>query len=87
MTDSLGLSIGATNLAAARVGHPPVTRRSVVTLFGDRAPQVGVESENTGSSEPGLTLSGFVDRLGEPAPIVAGGRLHPQRRPSAARRT
>ena len=42
MSDALGLSIGATNLVAARVGRPPVMRRAVLTLFADRAPEVGV---------------------------------------------
>ena len=37
MNDSLGLSIGMTNLVAARIGRPPVMRRSVLTLFNDRA--------------------------------------------------
>ena len=32
MSDPLGLSIGTTNLVAARVGNQPVTRRSVLTL-------------------------------------------------------
>ena len=44
MSDSLGLSIGMTNLVAARIGRPPVMRRSVLTLFNDRAPEVGVPS-------------------------------------------
>ena len=46
MSDSLGLSIGMTNLVAARMGRPPVMRRSVLTVFDDRAPEVGVPSEN-----------------------------------------
>ena len=33
MTEPLGLSIGTTNLVAARVGRPPVTRRSILNLF------------------------------------------------------
>ena len=39
MSDPLGLSIGTTNLVAARVGDQPVTRRSVLTLFSHRAPK------------------------------------------------
>ena len=34
MSDPLGLSIGTTNLVAARVGNQPVIRRSVLTLAG-----------------------------------------------------
>ena len=46
MSDSLGLSIGMTNLVAARIGRPPVMRRSILTLFSDRAPEVGVPDQN-----------------------------------------
>ncbi len=65
MTDSLGLSIGMTNLVAAREGRQPVIRRSILTLHNDRAPDVG---EYTGS---GLPLAGFVERVGDPVPLVA----------------
>ncbi|MGB5150798.1 MAG: Hsp70 family protein, partial [Mycobacterium sp.] len=71
MSDALGLSVGMTNLVAARNGRPPVTRRSVLTLFTDRAPEVGVPSENPKLSQPGLVLGGFVDRVGDPVPLVA----------------
>ncbi|CAA0108041.1 Chaperone protein DnaK [Mycolicibacterium vanbaalenii] len=71
MTEPLGLSIGMTHLVAARVGRAPVMRRSILTLFDDRAPEVGVP---TGS---GLVLSGFVDRVGDPVPLVAAdGSAH-----------
>ncbi len=77
MTDSLGLSIGMTNLVAARVGSPPVMRRSVLTLLHDRAPEVGIPSENPNLNQPGLVLSGFVDRVGDPVPLVAAdGSAH-----------
>jgi hypothetical protein len=52
MSDPLGLSIGTTNLVAARVGNPPITRRSVL-------------------GRPGQMLSGFVERVGDPVPLVA----------------
>lgn len=65
MTDSLGLSIGMTNLVAAREGRQPVIRRSIFTLHNDRAPEVG---EYPGS---GLPLAGFVERVGDPVPLVA----------------
>ena len=67
MSDPLGLSIGTTNLVAARVGNEPVIRRSVLTRFGHAAPQVGVPSAHTG----GVVLSGFVERVGDPVPLVA----------------
>lgn len=66
MSGPLGLSIGTTNLVAARVGNQPVSRRSVLTLSTDRTPQVGVPV-----SGPGVTLSGFVERVGDPVPLVA----------------
>ena len=71
MSDSLGLSIGTTNLVAARIGRAPVMRRSVLTLFDDRAPEVGVPGENLNLNQPGLVLSGFVERVGDPVPLVA----------------
>lgn len=71
MSDSLGLSIGVANVVAARVGSAPVTRRSVLTLFGHRPPEVGVPEDNPNLSEPGLVLRGFIERIGDPAPFVA----------------
>ena len=71
MTDFLGLSIGMTNLVAARVGAAPVTRRAVLTLYPNRAPEVGVPAENPNLTEPGVVLSGFVERVGDPVPLVA----------------
>ena len=41
MRGCLGLSVGATNLAAV-ADQAPIVRRSVLTLFGDRRPEVGV---------------------------------------------
>jgi hypothetical protein len=70
MTDPLGLSIGTTNLVAAPVGAPPVSRRAVLTLYPNRVPEVGVASENPNLTEPGVVLSGFVERFGDPAPLA-----------------
>ena len=67
MSDPLGLSIGTTNLVAARVGNQPVIRRSVLTLFGHAAPEVGMPSPHT----DGMVLGGFVERVGDPVPLVA----------------
>jgi len=71
MTDSLGLSIGMTNLVAARVGAAPVTRRAVLTLYPNRAPEVGLPAENPNLTGPGVVLTGFVERVGDPVPLVA----------------
>ncbi len=59
---SLGLAVGATNLAGTGDGQRPVIRPSAVTL------------------ERGLTLTGFVDRVGDPVPMVAqdGSRHRPE---------
>ena len=67
-TEPLGLSVGTTNLVAARGGAAPVTRRSVLTVYPDRAPEVGTFP---GPNQPGLVLAGFVERVGDPVPLVA----------------
>ncbi|MBV9089900.1 MAG: Hsp70 family protein [Mycobacteriaceae bacterium] len=71
MSDSVGLSIGMTHLVAARVGDTPIRRRAVLTLFPNRAPAVGLPSENPDLTEPGLVLTGFVERVGDPVPLLA----------------
>ncbi|MBI3690986.1 MAG: Hsp70 family protein, partial [Mycolicibacterium aromaticivorans] len=76
MSESLGLSIGATNLAAARPGRRPMTRRSVLTLWDNRPPEVGVPSQNPELTSPNLTeagqvFRGVVERAGDPVPLVA----------------
>lgn len=71
MSDSLGLSIGVANLVAARAGGNPVPRSSVLTLFGRRPAEVGLPEENPNLNEPGLVLRGFVERVGDQAPLVA----------------
>ena len=73
---ALGLSIGSTNLAAVTADHA-VTRKPVLTLFRQRPPEVGVPSENPRLDEPGLVVTGFVDRVGDPVGIVASdGSAH-----------
>jgi hypothetical protein len=79
MADGVGLSVGATNLTAVAVGRAAVTRSAVVTLYPDRALEVGLPSENPrlNSDERGLVISGFVDRVGDPVGIVASdGTMH-----------
>lgn len=68
MSHQLGLSIGTTNLVAARVGEPPMVRRAVLRLFRDCAPQVGLSADVV---DDGVTLRGFVERVGDPVPMVA----------------
>ncbi|UGT93177.1 Hsp70 family protein [Mycobacterium ostraviense] len=73
---ALGLSIGATNLAAVTADHA-ITRKPVLTLYRQRPPEVGLPSENPRLDQPGLVMSDFVDRVGDPVGIVAAdGSMH-----------
>ena len=77
MSDGVGLSVGATNLAAVVVGRTAVTRSPVLTLYPHRPPEVGVPSENPNLNERGLIITDFVDRVGDPVGIVAAdGSTH-----------
>ncbi|HET7665973.1 MAG TPA: Hsp70 family protein [Mycobacterium sp.] len=77
MSDGVGLSVGASNLAAVVVGRTAVTRSPVVTLYPHRPPEVGVPSENPNLNERGLIITDFVDRVGDPTGIVAAdGSTH-----------
>lgn len=71
MADGIGLSIGATVLAAVAVGRAAVRRTPVLTLFDHRPPEVGLPSENPNLEERGLVLTDFVDRVGDPVGILA----------------
>src|SRR5918911_5778221 len=77
MPEAVGLSVGATNMAAVALGRASVTRHSVLTLYRHRPPEVGVPSENPNINERGLVVTGFVDRVGDPVGIVAAdGSTH-----------
>lgn len=71
MSEPLGLSIGVANLVAARAGSAPVARTPVLTLFDNRQSEVGLPEENSNLTEPGVVLRGFVERVGDPSPLVA----------------
>jgi actin-like ATPase involved in cell morphogenesis len=71
MSEALGLSIGVANLVAARAGGVPVSRRSVLTLFDQRPSEVGLPDQNPDLNEAGLVVRGFVERVGDRAPLVA----------------
>ena len=81
-TPALGVAIGTTNLVATRSGQPPISRRSVLTLWDNRPAEVGVPSQNPELTSPNLTqagvvLRGFVERVGDPVPLVAAdGSAH-----------
>ncbi len=70
MYDPLGLSIGTTNLVAARNGSLPVLRRAVLSLYPHCAPKIGLPVENL--YEPGMLMSGFVQRIGDSVALVSG---------------
>jgi molecular chaperone DnaK (HSP70) len=73
---ALGLSVGATNLAAV-TADLALSRKPVLTLYRQRPPEVGVPSENPRLDEPGLVITDFVDRVGDPVGIVAAdGSMH-----------
>ncbi|MCV7412738.1 hypothetical protein AWC05_00620 [Mycobacterium florentinum] len=75
-TPALGLSIGATNFAAVTADHG-ITRKPVMTLFRERLPEIGVPAENPRLDQPGLVITDFVDRVGDPIGIVAAdGSVH-----------
>jgi hypothetical protein len=77
MADGVGLSVGASNLAAVVVGRAALLRSAVLTRFPHRPPEVGVPSENPNLNERGLILTDFVDRVGDPVGIVAAdGSTH-----------
>lgn len=73
---ALGLSIGATNLAAVTSDHA-VTRKPVLTRYPDRPAEVGVPAENPRLQGPGVVITGLVNRVGDPRPVVASdGSVH-----------
>ncbi len=74
--ETLGLAIGTTNLTAVRPGREAVSRRAVLTLWEGRPAEVGVPSQNPELTSPsptatGVVLRGFVERVGDPVPLVA----------------
>jgi hypothetical protein len=75
-TPALGLSIGATNFAAV-TAEQAITRKPVMTLYRERLPEIGIPSENPRLDQPGLVITDFVDRVGDPIGIVAAdGSVH-----------
>jgi hypothetical protein len=77
MYDPLGLSIGTANLVAVRSGNPPVSRRAVLTLFPDRAPELGIAGDDIDAADTGTLIAGFVERVGKSNPLKpADGSNH-----------
>lgn len=74
---AIGLSVGGTTLAAVTADRS-VTRRAVITLFRHQPALVGLPTENPVPDEAGLVITDFVDRVGDPVPVVAAdGSVHP----------
>src|SRR3974377_2346254 len=59
--------------SAAVTADLAIVRKPVLTLYRQRPPEVGVPSENPRLDEPGRVITDFVDRVGDPGGIVAGG--------------
>ncbi len=73
---ALGLSIGTTNLAAI-TSENAITRKPVLTLYPDRPAEIGIPSENPRLQGPGVVITGFVNRVGDPRGVVAvDGSVH-----------
>ncbi len=76
---ALGLSIGVTNLAAATSDSSAqaLTRKPVLTLYPDRPAEIGIPDENPRLQGPGVVITGFVNRVGDPRGVVApDGSVH-----------
>lgn len=73
---ALGLSIGATNLAAVTADNA-ITRKPVLTQYPHRPAEIGIPAENPRLRGPGAVITGFVNRVGNPRPVVAAdGSTH-----------
>ncbi|MBV9639020.1 MAG: molecular chaperone, partial [Mycobacteriaceae bacterium] len=77
MTGTVGLSVGGTNISAVVARSASMTRRSVLTLYPHRPPELGMAPENPNIDERGLLIADFVERVGDPVGIVAAdGSVH-----------
>src|ERR1700724_1348051 len=77
MAEAVGLSVGATRFSGVQQGGAAVTRLSVLTLYHQRPPELGVPGENPNLTQPGLVVTGFVERVGDPVGMVAAdGSMH-----------
>ena len=77
MAEAAGLSVGATRFAGVQQRGAAVTRQSVLTLYHQRPPELGVPGENPNLTQPGLVVTGFVERVGDPVGMVAAdGSMH-----------
>ncbi|MGB3483746.1 MAG: hypothetical protein WBB07_16225, partial [Mycobacterium sp.] len=79
---AVGLSVGATTLAAV-TSDAAVLRAPVLTVFRRRPPMLGRPGEypQLPGDDPGLVVTDFVDRVGDPVGILAsdGSSHHSER--------
>lgn len=68
---ALGLSIGATDLAAV-TAERDLARRPVLTLYHQRPAEVGVPPENPAPALPGIVIADFVDRTNDTIVAIDG---------------
>jgi molecular chaperone DnaK (HSP70) len=68
------MSVGASTLAAV-IADRVITRKPVLTLYRNRSSQVGAPLEHVmmtpGAGGSRLVITDFVDRVGDPTPVVA----------------
>lgn len=81
MATALGITLGTRYLRAASPDGPCVRHTSVITLDGAaqsmRTPESGTSTENPRVGAGGMTLGGFVERVGDPVPLTAAdGATH-----------
>ena len=84
MAYSLGIDLGTTLSAAAtardglieivQLGEQTATMPSIVVVRADVEVLVGDAAERESANEPSRTARGFKRRLGDPNPIVLGGK-------------
>jgi hypothetical protein len=66
----IGVSIGATTLAAVTADHA-LTREPVLTLLRNGSYRIGMPAAGPAGPETGLVFTDFVDRVGDATPVVA----------------
>ena len=60
-----------------RTSDNAITRKPVLTLYPDRPAEIGIPAENPRLQGPGVVITGFVNRIGDPRGVVAAdGSLH-----------
>ncbi|MXP21858.1 Hsp70 family protein [Gordonia sp. HNM0687] len=69
----LGISIGTSLFRSSTYpidSYPDHARASILTLVPHLPPEVGTRQENPRVSDGGMTIRGFVERVGDPIPLT-----------------